>query len=44
MYWMELLGRTDYLNEIDFNSLHSEASVLLKMIRSAILTSKSKPK
>jgi len=44
MYWMELLGRTDYLNEIDFNSLHSEASALLKMIRSAILTSKSKPK
>jgi four helix bundle protein len=44
MYWIELLGRTDYLNENDFNRLHSEASVLLKMIRSAILTSKSKPK
>jgi len=44
MYWMELLGRTDYLNEVEFNSLHSEASELLKMIRSAILTSRSKPK
>jgi len=44
LYWLELLGKTEYLTEVEFNSFHSEAMELLKMIRSAILTSKSKPK
>lgn len=44
LYWLELLGATDYLSETELISYHSEASELLKMIRSAILTSKSKPK
>jgi four helix bundle protein len=44
LYWLELLGKTEYLTEIELSSFHSEATELLKMIRSAILTSKSKPK
>lgn len=44
LYWLELLGTTDYLSETELMSYHSEAGELLKMIRSAILTSKSKPK
>jgi four helix bundle protein len=44
LYWLELLWKTEYLTEIEFNNFHSEATELLKMIRSAILTSKSKPK
>jgi len=44
LYWLELLGQTEYLTELEFIKFHSDASELLKMIRSAILTSKSKPK
>lgn len=44
LYWLELLGRTNYLAEGDFERLHSIANEILKMLRSAILTSKSKPK
>ena len=44
LYWLELLRAMDYLNENEFISYHSHAAELLKMIRSAILTSKSKHK
>jgi four helix bundle protein len=44
LYWLELLGKTNYLLENEFVNYHSEANELLKMIRSAIITSKSKPK
>ena len=44
LYWLELLNKTDYLTETEFTSYHFDASELLKMIRSAIITSKSKPK
>jgi len=40
LYWMELLYQSEYLNETDFNSLYLEANELLKMLRSAIITSK----
>ncbi len=43
LYWLELLGEADYLTENEFATHHTEANELLKMIRSAILTSKSKP-
>lgn len=39
-YWLELLVRTNYLTETEFKSIHEEAVELLKMIRSAILTTK----
>ena len=44
LYWLELLGRTKYLSEVEFERLHTIANEILKMLRSAILTSKSKPK
>jgi len=40
MYWLELLNTTNYLTDDECNSIHSNANDLLKMIRSAILTSK----
>ena len=40
LYWLELLHQSEYLTEIEFNSIHSEANELLKMLRSAIITSK----
>ncbi len=40
MYWLELLHKTDYLNDAEFNSIHNEANALLRIIRSAILTKK----
>lgn len=40
MYWLELLYATDYINKEMFDSINSDASEILKMIRSAILTKK----
>ena len=40
IYWLELLKATDYLNEEEFSSLNNEATELLKMLRSSIITSK----
>jgi len=42
MYWLELLYYSDYLTKTEFMSLHPEADELLKMLRSAIITSKNK--
>jgi four helix bundle protein len=42
IYWIELLKQTEYLNEKEFESISVEATELLKMIRSAILTTKQK--
>ena len=39
-YWLELLHETKFINEPEFNSLHKDASELLKIIRSIILSSK----
>ena len=39
-YWLELLHIPEFINEPEFNSLHSDASELLKIIRSIILSSK----
>jgi four helix bundle protein len=41
-YWLELLYATDYLSEKEFNSVKRDADELLKMLRSAILTTKQK--
>lgn len=40
IYWVELLNATNYLTENEFNNLKGLATELLKMIRSAILTTK----
>jgi four helix bundle protein len=42
LYWLELLFQSEYLIETEFESIHSEANELLKMLRSAIITSKKK--
>lgn len=42
MYWIELLFQSGYLTEKEFNSIHPEAQELLKMLRSAIITTKQK--
>jgi four helix bundle protein len=44
LYWLELLGQTNFISESEFRNYHTEANELLKMIRSAIITSKLKPK
>ena len=40
LYWLELLKETNYLTEIEFVSINIEGIELLKMLRSAIVTSK----
>jgi len=40
IYWLELMKETEYINDKEFESINNEANELLKMIRSAILTSK----
>ena len=42
LYWLELLFESGYLKEKEFTSIQIEASELLKMIRSAIITTKSR--
>jgi four helix bundle protein len=44
MYWLELLSKSNYLTEVEFNSVYNDASELLKMLKSAIITSKKKGK
>jgi four helix bundle protein len=40
LYWLELLKETNYITEKVFDVFAAESTALLKMIRSAILTSK----
>lgn len=42
LYWLELLYASDYMVENEFVSIQKDSSDLLKMIRSAIITSKQK--
>lgn len=41
-YWLELLNATGYMNGGRFDNLHHDSTAILKMIRSAILTSKKR--
>ncbi len=40
MYWLELLKETNYISDLEFNSLHEQSTEVLKIIRSIIITSK----
>lgn len=40
LYWLELLHKSGFLEEKEFTTTHNEASELLKMLRSSILTTK----
>ena len=42
IYWLELLEETDFLKQEEFESFKADAEALLKMIRSAIITTKNK--
>jgi len=42
MYWLELLNQSKYLTDTEFASIHNDANEILKMLRSAIITSKQK--
>lgn len=44
LYWLELLKETNYIKEIEFESIKKDAIEILKIIRSIILTSKNKLK
>jgi four helix bundle protein len=40
MYWLELLSATDYLENEAYESLHSDATALIRLITSIIKSSK----
>ena len=40
IYWIELLNETEFINEKVFERIYNEAFEILKMLRSAIITSK----
>lgn len=40
LYWLELLKETEFLQETEFTSMHNDATEILKIIRSIILTTK----
>jgi four helix bundle protein len=40
IYWIELLKETEYINQNEFDSINKDATELLKMIRSSIITIK----
>lgn len=44
LYWLELFHATGFIEENQFESLHTDGSKLLKMIRSIILTKKANRK
>ena len=42
LYWLELLSKTDYLTEIEYQSLCKDGIEILKIIRSSIITKKQR--
>lgn len=42
IYWLELLFATDYISKDEFKNLNNKALEILKIIRSIIITTKSK--
>jgi len=42
LYWLELLKETHYLDEKEYNSIYSDCSELLKILKSIIITTKNK--
>ncbi|MDW8849383.1 four helix bundle protein [Flavobacterium sp. MMLR14_040] len=44
MYWLEILIGTNYISQIEFESMHNQCSEVLKIIKSIIITSKKNNK
>ena len=42
IYWLELLYATDYINKKMFESMHNDASALLKMLVASVKTIKGR--
>lgn len=42
IYWIELLLQTEYLSSAEYENINNDALEILKMIRSAIITTKTK--
>jgi four helix bundle protein len=42
LYWLELLKETNYISENEYESMNKDAMELFKILRSIILTSKTK--
>lgn len=42
IYWLELLNETEYMNQNEFESMSENATEILKIIKSSILTVKQK--
>lgn len=42
LYWLELLKESEYLSEIAFQSIYSEALEILKILKSIVITMKKK--
>lgn len=40
LYWLELLKETSYINEVEFLSIHSDATEILKILKSIIISTK----
>jgi len=41
-YWLELLKETEFLNEAEFNSIYNDATELLKILKSIIVSTKKR--
>ncbi|MGB5929553.1 MAG: four helix bundle protein [Cyclobacteriaceae bacterium] len=44
LYWLELLHATEYLNDMAYKSIFSDAEELIKLLTSILKTSKAKAK
>ena len=44
MYWIEILIGTNYISQIEFESMHNQCGEVLKIIKSIIITSKKNNK
>lgn len=44
LYWLELLNKTGYLNDSEYNSISSDGIEMLKMLQSTVITCKTKLK
>ena len=42
IYWLELLQESDYISEVDFNSINTDAIELMRILTSSIKTMKTK--
>ena len=42
LYWLELLNKTDYIGNKEYNSIYSDCDEILRMLHSTVRTSKLK--